>query len=117
MNKILIAFLMLAPWTGAFAGNKSNENSQLTKASTVINEIMRTPDNGIPSDLLNKAVCVGIVPSQLKALSLWVAPMDEVSWCAANTVTGIGARLPCSPWEAEALGSRLEPRPRTLSFW
>jgi len=33
----------------------------------VMNEIMRTPDKGIPSDLLDKAVCVGIVPSELKA--------------------------------------------------
>src|SRR5215467_12523694 len=27
---------------------------------------MGTPDKGIPSDLLEKAVCVGIVPSELK---------------------------------------------------
>lgn len=67
MNKILIAILMLVPWTGAFAGSRSNDNSQLTKASTVIDEIMRTPDNGIPTNLLNRAVCVGIVPSQLNA--------------------------------------------------
>lgn len=40
--------------------------TQLEKATNVVNEIMGTPDNGIPSDLLNRAVCVGIVPSQLK---------------------------------------------------
>jgi SH3 domain-containing YSC84-like protein 1 len=33
----------------------------------VINEIMQTPDKGIPKDLLNKAVCVGVVPSEVKA--------------------------------------------------
>jgi len=67
MKKLLIAFLILVPWTGAMASNKVDENDQLQKASMVINEIMQTPDKGIPSELLEKAVCVGIVPSQLKA--------------------------------------------------
>lgn len=40
--------------------------TQLEKATNVVNEIMGTPDNGIPGELLNRAVCVGIVPSQLK---------------------------------------------------
>lgn len=39
---------------------------QLQKATNVVNEIMQTPDKGIPSDLLDKAVCVGVVPSELK---------------------------------------------------
>ena len=67
MKKILIAFLILVPWTAAQASNKVDENDQLEKASMVMNEIMRTPDKGIPSDLLDKAVCVGVVPSQIKA--------------------------------------------------
>ncbi len=67
MKKILITFLILVPWTGALASNKVDENDQLNKASMVMNEIMRTPDKGIPSDLLDKAVCVGIVPSEIKA--------------------------------------------------
>ena len=68
MKTILIAVLMLAPWTAAFASNsKVDENDQLQKASMVMNEIMRTPENGIPKNLLDKAVCVGIVPSEIKA--------------------------------------------------
>jgi len=42
------------------------KESQLQKATNVLNEIMQTPDRGIPAELLKKAVCVGIVPSQLK---------------------------------------------------
>ena len=67
MKNLWIVFLMLVPWSGAFARNNVQENDQLKKSAMVINEIMRTPDNGIPSDLLDKAVCVGIVPSELKA--------------------------------------------------
>src|ERR1043165_3050999 len=68
MKTMLIAFLLLAPWSGAFAkDSKLQENDQLRKASMVMNEIMQTPDKGIPNDLLDKAVCVGIVPSEIKA--------------------------------------------------
>lgn len=45
----------------AFAGE-----GQIQKATNVLNEIMQTPDKGIPDELLEKSVCVGIVPSQLK---------------------------------------------------
>jgi SH3 domain-containing YSC84-like protein 1 len=44
----------------------NTEANQLQKATDVLNEIMRTPDKGIPADLLARAVCVGIVPSELK---------------------------------------------------
>ncbi|HTS69872.1 MAG TPA: lipid-binding SYLF domain-containing protein [Terriglobia bacterium] len=42
------------------------KETQLHKATNVLNEIMSTPDKGIPHDLLDKAVCVGIVPSEIK---------------------------------------------------
>lgn len=67
MKKILIVLFLVAPCTGALAKRDTQENGQLRKASNVINEIMQTPDKGIPKDLLNKAVCVGVVPSELKA--------------------------------------------------
>ncbi|MGA3165019.1 MAG: lipid-binding SYLF domain-containing protein [Terriglobia bacterium] len=42
------------------------EAERLDNSAEVINEIMGTPEKGIPRDLLNKSVCVGIVPSELK---------------------------------------------------
>lgn len=41
--------------------------SQAQKAAKVFGEIMGTPDKGIPSDLLNKAECVAVFPSVVKA--------------------------------------------------
>jgi SH3 domain-containing YSC84-like protein 1 len=41
--------------------------SQAEKAAKVFGEIMGTPDKGIPSDLLNKAECVAVFPSVVKA--------------------------------------------------
>jgi lipid-binding SYLF domain-containing protein len=61
MKKLIMVFLFLTICAPAFAGE-----TQLEKATNVVNEIMGTPDKGIPQDLLDKAVCVGIVPSELK---------------------------------------------------
>ena len=61
MKRLAVIFLFLTICAPAFAGE-----TQLQKATNVVNEIMGTPDKGIPQDLLDKAVCVGIVPSELK---------------------------------------------------
>ena len=61
MKRLTLVLLLLTFSATAFAGE-----TQLQKASNVMNEIMSTPDKGIPHDLLDKAVCVGIVPSQVK---------------------------------------------------
>ena len=61
MKKLTLILLFLTICAPAFAGE-----TQLEKATNVVNEIMGTPDKGIPQDLLDRAVCVGIVPSELK---------------------------------------------------
>jgi lipid-binding SYLF domain-containing protein len=40
---------------------------RLTTSATVLNEIMATPDRGIPRDLLEKSECIVIVPGMKKA--------------------------------------------------
>lgn len=60
MKNFTLVFLLLAFCTTAFAGE-----GQLQKATNVLNEIMGAPDKGIPDELLERAVCVGIVPSEL----------------------------------------------------
>jgi len=62
MKKLMaVVFLVLAFTVMGFA-----KEPQLEKATNVLNEIMETPDRGIPHDLLDKAACVGIVPSEIK---------------------------------------------------
>ncbi len=66
MNKLMTAvFLILIFSAAGFA-----KESQLVKATNVLNEIMEAPDRGIPHDLFEKAVCVGIVPSEIKGAFL-----------------------------------------------
>jgi lipid-binding SYLF domain-containing protein len=47
--------------------NIDDEVSQSEKAARVFGEIMGTPDKGIPKDLLDKAECVAVFPSVIKA--------------------------------------------------
>ena len=61
MKRLIVAMLFLTFCTPAFA-----DETQIQKAVNVLDEIMATPDKGIPQDLLDRAVCVGVVPSQLK---------------------------------------------------
>ena len=44
----------------------SKAGERLQKSAEVLNEVMKTPEQGIPADLLNKAVCVAVVPSYKK---------------------------------------------------
>lgn len=51
--------------TGAVWADTAQE--RLTESADVFSEIMKTPDKGIPQDLLSKAECVIIVPNVKKA--------------------------------------------------
>lgn len=65
MKKILILILCLLS-CGVVLAKETDQAKQLAKANAVLSEIMQSPDKGIPGDLLDKAVCVGIVPAQIK---------------------------------------------------
>jgi hypothetical protein len=68
MKKVMSLVYVVLVFSGAaIAGAAIAKETQLEKATNVHNEIMGTPDKGIPHDLLDRAVCVGIVPSEIKA--------------------------------------------------
>ncbi len=46
--------------------NTKDGASQASKSTKVLNEIMGTPDKGIPRDLLNNAECVMVFPNVIK---------------------------------------------------
>lgn len=63
--KLSSVFVMTLCATAAFGATKHGE--RLDQAATVLDEVMAAPDKGIPSDLLNRANCVVIVPGLKKA--------------------------------------------------
>ena len=79
------------------AEKQSKEAKRLEDATYVINEIMQTPDNSIPGDLLDHAVCVGIVPSQVKG-----AFIVGGSWGRGALICRKGGN---GPWAAPSLFS------------
>jgi lipid-binding SYLF domain-containing protein len=67
LSKYLAAGLLLvAPATFAAPASDKDEINRLENAGTVVDEILNVPDD-IPQDLLDKARCVVILPSVLKA--------------------------------------------------
>jgi SH3 domain-containing YSC84-like protein 1 len=64
---VVLAILALAPFTFAKEGDeRKREQDRLQNADLVMQEILKVPDN-IPQDLLDKARCVIVMPSVLKA--------------------------------------------------
>src|ERR1700687_6456982 len=63
----MIGMLALAPLSCAkYADKAKAEQDRLRNADTVLKEILKVPDN-IPQELLDKARCVIVMPSVLKA--------------------------------------------------
>jgi len=63
---LLPAILLLFVLSAVVTANRSDEVKRLERATDVFQEIMKTPDKGIPGDLLDKAECVAIVPGLKK---------------------------------------------------
>lgn len=71
MAKSLFRLLVVVALIGAtiplsFADTKTTEENRLRNSAQVLSEIMNIPDN-IPQNLLNKARCVVVIPSVMKA--------------------------------------------------
>ena len=89
MKRVLTAVLVFCTSVAVgFAQRKSKEAQRLEDATYVINEIMQTPENGIPQDLLDRAVCVGIVPGEKKGALLAGASFGRGALACRSKGTG-----------------------------
>ncbi len=71
----------------------SDEVKRMDSAASVLNEIMGTPDKGIPQEILSSAKCVAVVPSMLKGGFVVGANYGKgVATC--HTATGWSAPAP-----------------------
>src|SRR5436305_13248641 len=92
--KIAFIFLLstFALLTQAFAETAAERSEA---ASTVLNEIMSTPDKGIPEEIMGSAKCLAVVPSLLKGgLGFGGAYGRGVATC--RTANGWSAPAPFS---------------------
>ena len=64
----------------------SAEVKRVQSAATVLDEIMGTPDKGIPKDILASAKCVAVIPSMIKGGFIIGARYGKgVATCRTNT--------------------------------
>ena len=68
MKSFLASVLLLLFVSSAvLTADRGDEVKRLSRATEVFQEIMKTPDKGIPEDLLDKSACIAIVPGLKKA--------------------------------------------------
>jgi lipid-binding SYLF domain-containing protein len=92
----VLSVLVLILVTAAIAFDREDSVKRLQRATEVFSEIMKTPDKGIPEDLLNKCECVGIVPGLKKGglglggkygKGLIMCRKPDRSWTAPSFIT------------------------------
>ena len=66
LYSLLIAILLVATTVTAADNDKSKQEQRLQNAGQVLSEILNVPED-MPQDLLNKAKCVVVIPSVVKA--------------------------------------------------
>ena len=65
-NSLIASIAGLGLVLPALASDRGDDIGRIQKATQVFQEIMRTPDKGIPQELLEKAKCMAIVPGEEK---------------------------------------------------
>ena len=63
---LFVASLAFLVTLTAVASDREDDVNRTHKAAQVLREIMNTPDQGIPHDLLDSAKCIAIIPGDVK---------------------------------------------------
>jgi lipid-binding SYLF domain-containing protein len=66
MKKFLVLLAVFALGLTAWADEKEDAVDRLDNATKVLNEVMKTPDKGIPEEVLDGAKCIAVVPHMIK---------------------------------------------------
>ena len=66
MKKLMVLLVVFCFGLMAWADHKEDATERLDKATAVLNQIMSTPDKGIPEEVLENAKCIAVVPHLIK---------------------------------------------------
>lgn len=112
---IALAVAMLASTMAIAADEPSEQVKRLDASANVLNELMGTPDKGIPEEILDSAECIAVVPSMVK-IGLVFGGRHGRGMTVCRTKSGWSAphRSP-SPGEAGDCKSAV--KPSTSSCW
>ena len=67
MKRVLVSLLVLSFFSLPLYATHERQAERLQHCSEVLEDVMKIPEDSIPEDLLNKAECIVIIPSMLKA--------------------------------------------------
>jgi SH3 domain-containing YSC84-like protein 1 len=85
---VLLGFINLA-----WSEDREDEVKRVNASADVLNEIMGVPDKGIPQDLMESALCLGVVPSLKKGGFVFGAEYGK-GFATCRTATGWSAPAP-----------------------
>jgi hypothetical protein len=101
---VIVATLGLLVTLTAVASDREDDVNRTHKAAQVFKEIMNTPDQGIPQDLLESAKCIAIIPGDVKFAFIFggsygrgLATCRTGSGWSAPVFLAIGSQK-ISPW-------------------
>ena len=63
MKRLIIMLVALGMPASFFARQQDHEADRLARAAQVVKTVMTMPEAGIPAELIERAVCIGIIPS------------------------------------------------------
>jgi len=92
-GSIALALVALARLSADSKPDANDLTHRLNEASATFSEIMKTPDKGIPQDLLEKAHCIVIVPGLKKAAFIVGAKYGK-GFISCRKETGTGWSAP-----------------------
>jgi SH3 domain-containing YSC84-like protein 1 len=87
MKKIMFAIAVASLATLSWADDsKQDATERLDKAATVLQQVMQAPDKGIPSEVMDHAKCVAVVPHMIKGGFVFGAEGGKgVATCRTNS--------------------------------
>src|SRR5450755_4359727 len=89
----LCGAILLASINLAWADGREDEEKRVKASADILNEIMSSPDKGIPQYIMDSAVCVGVAPSLKKGGFVFGAEYGKgVATC--RTANGWSAPAP-----------------------
>ncbi len=89
----LCVTVLLATANLVWADDREDEAKRVKASAEVLEEIMAAPDKGVPEDIMQSAVCVGVAPSLKKGGFVFGAEYGKgVATC--RTTTGWSAPAP-----------------------
>ncbi len=91
---LVLAVSLVFTSTAAFAKNEIGD--RVVSAAVVLKEVAEIPEKGIPTDLLNKSICVAVIPSLKKGGFIFGAAYGK-GVIACRTDNGDG------PWSAPSM--------------